>query len=96
MSLEKARWDSNQRKNLSQQLNLTALLSRVAYNNQGEFEPPSDNHLDLWVGFLLDARTPARPSKSATGRERKGNNNRYQETRGWLGSHRKYGRTWAG
>eukprot|EP00903_Cladosiphon_okamuranus_P016531 g15251.t1 len=43
---------------------------------EGEFEPPSDDHLDLWVGFLVDARTPARPSKSATGRERKGNNKR--------------------
>eukprot|EP00752_Nemacystus_decipiens_P001572 g1533.t1 len=47
---------------------------------EGEFEPPSDDHLDLWVGFLVDARPPARPSKRATGRDRKGKNNRPSTT----------------
>ncbi|CAM9759100.1 unnamed protein product [Scytosiphon promiscuus] len=42
---------------------------------EGEFEPPSDDHLDLWVGFLLDARTPATTptTSSAVGKGRKGN-----------------------
>lgn len=38
----------------------------------GEYDPPCDDHLDLWIGFLLDARTPARATTIATGK-RKGN-----------------------
>ncbi len=46
------------------------------FSKPGEHEPPSDDHLDLWVGFLLDARTPAGPSSNrSSGRGRRGNNN---------------------
>ena len=38
----------------------------------GGYEPPCDDHLNLWVGFLLDARAPARDTTHA---RRKGNNN---------------------
>lgn len=47
-------------------------------SDAGEFDPPTDNHLELWVGFLLDGRTPARPestSSHATGK-RKGKNSK--------------------
>ena len=30
----------------------------------GEYDAPCDDHLELWIGFLLDVRTPAREADS--------------------------------
>lgn len=48
-------------------------LCRSNFVYIGEYDPPCDDHLALWVGFLLEARTPARPNKdiaTSTGKKK--------------------------
>lgn len=42
-----------------------SLYTRIP--NPGQDDPPCDDYLNLWVGFLLDARVPEKPSDSTGG-----------------------------